>query len=221
MKLAFARKSSTTQSAATILFLEQRSLPAFPRCPIAKFTPTHRVLQIARVVHSGLCGIVTVMQHAIDEKPYTEILAGRLVRKVSSRRRHAILQPRLAMLVARLAGERGDVGTEWRFYMRAGQPRTSLVPDIAFVAREQPPLSPDVAIEIRSPDDRIANVDWKMRAYLEIGGTLALDVLPECEEIRAFTRYGMKIFGHSDRFSCEAVPWLVFDVAEVFAGLRD
>jgi Uma2 family endonuclease len=173
------------------------------------------------------------MQHAIDEKPYTEILAGRLVRKVSPQRRHALLQLRLATLVARLAGERGDVGTEWRFYMNAPHvPRTSLVPDIAFVARErldaltpekreQPPLSPDVAIEIRSPDDRITNVEWKMRAYLDLGGTLALDVLPESEEIRAFTSNGMKIFGHGDRFACEAVPWLEFDVAEVFAGLRD
>ena len=72
-------------------------------------------------------------------------------------------------------------------------PRTSLVPDIAFVARErldalapakreQPPLSPDVAIEIRSPNDRLANVEWKMRAYLELGGTLALDVIAEAEE---------------------------------------
>jgi hypothetical protein len=78
------------------------------------------------------------MQHAIDQKPYTELLAGRAVRKVSPQRRHAILQPRLAMLVARLAGKRGDVGTEWRFYMNApGDPRTSLVPDIAFVARER------------------------------------------------------------------------------------
>ena len=173
------------------------------------------------------------MHHAIDEKPYTEILAGRLVRKVSSQRRHALLQLRLGALVARLAGERGDVGTEWRFYMNAPHvPRTSLVPDIAFVARErldalapakreQPPLSPDVAIEIRSPDDRLANVEWKMRAYLEMGGTLALDVIPEAEEIRAFTHDGMKTFGHGDRFACEAVPWLEFDVAEIFADLRD
>lgn len=54
-----------------------------------------------------------------------------------------------------------------------------------------------------------------------MGGTLALDVLPESEEIRAFTRDGMKIFGHADRFTCEAVPWLEFDVAEIFADLRD
>jgi hypothetical protein len=115
------------------------------------------------------------MQHAIDEKPYTEILAGRLVRKVSAQRRHAILQPRLAMLVAQLAGDRGDVGTEWRFYMHAGQPRTSLVPDIAFVARER--------LDALTPEKR---------AYLDMGGTLALDVLPETEQIRAFTRDGMK-----------------------------
>ncbi len=173
------------------------------------------------------------MQHAIDQKPYTELLAGRAVRKVSPQRRHALLQLRLGALVERLAGARGDVGTEWRFYMSApGDPRTSLVPDIAFVAREridalspemreQPPLSPDVAIEIRSPDDRLANVEWKMRAYLEMGGTLALDVTPEGEEIRAFARDGLKIFGHGDRFTCEAVPWLEFDAAEIFADLRD
>jgi Uma2 family endonuclease len=173
------------------------------------------------------------MAYAIDEKPYTEFLAGRAVRKVSPQRRHALLQARLAALVTNLAGARGDVGTEWRFYMNPpGDPRTSLVPDVAFVTRErldalapaqreQPPFSPDVAIEIRSPRDRIADVEWKMRAYLEMGGTLALDVIPESEEIRAYTAADMKTFGHGDRFVCDAVPWLTFDLAALFAGLRE
>jgi Uma2 family endonuclease len=173
------------------------------------------------------------LAHAIDidEKPYTEILAGRLVRKVSPKRAHALLQPHIAGLVKRLAGDRGDVGTEWRFYMNPpGDARTSLVPDVAFVSneriyalppplREEPPLSPDIAIEIRSPGDRIRVVEWKMHAYLEMGGKLALDVLPDTREIRVFTCAETRTFHTGDRFESDEFPWLVFDVAEVFAVL--
>jgi Uma2 family endonuclease len=171
------------------------------------------------------------MQRSIDERPYVEFLAGKAVAKPYAQRRHAVLQARMATAVVRLAGDRGDVGTEWRFYMSSpGDPRTSLVPDVSFVSRErlsaltpaereQPPISPDLAIEIRSPDDRLADVEWKMRAYLAMGGTLALDVLPDEKTIRAFSHDGTRRFGESDRFSCDAIAWLEFDVADVFANL--
>lgn len=165
----------------------------------------------------------------IDSRPYIEFLDGRPVPKVTPQRRHGILQVRLGTVLVQLAGPRGDVGTEWRFYMQA-EPRTSLVPDVAFVSRERidalspdlrekTPLSPDIAIEIRSPGDRLADVEWKMRAYLDMGGTLALDVLPDECAIRAFTRNDMHLFREGDTFSCDELAWLRFDVAEIFEGI--
>jgi Uma2 family endonuclease len=173
------------------------------------------------------------MRQTIDDRPYIEFLAGRAVPKVTPQRRHGFLQITIGMLLRRLAGNRGDVGSEWRFYMNApGEPRTSLVPDVAFVSRERldelppelrekTPLSPDIAVEIRSPDDRVDDVEWKMRAYLSMGGTLALDVLPDTHEVRSFTRDGMRVFSNGDRFESDAVPWLAFDVSGVFDGLGE
>jgi len=122
------------------------------------------------------------------------------------------------LLLARSRG-RGCVATEWRFALNAdGDPRTSLIPDVAFVsnerlallgaeAREEPPFAPDIAVEVRSPDDRIADVEWKMNAYLAYGG------------VRAYSHAGLAVFARGERFACAEVPWFTFHVAEVFANL--
>lgn len=173
------------------------------------------------------------MLPSIDEKPYTEILDGEAVQKVSPKTIHSILQFRIAALVQLLAGDRGYVGTEWRFYMDPpGGLQTSLVPDVAYVSRERltvlhgeqrekPPFSPDIAIELRSPGDKLRHVDWKMHAYLRMGGSVAIDVLPEKRQVRVFLPDSVKTYGHGDHFSCDAVPWLTFDVSELFAGIPD
>ncbi len=172
------------------------------------------------------------MRQAIDEKPYTEILAGRAVPKVSPKRRHALLQWRIAAMVARLAGDRGDVGTEWRFWISGdAEPPTTLVPDVAFVARErmaalgpeareQPPFAPDLAVEVRSPSDRVADVEWKARAYLAGGSRAVLDVIPEAREVRAYTSAGAATLRTGERYTCATLPWLAFDVDELFAGIE-
>jgi Uma2 family endonuclease len=171
------------------------------------------------------------MPRSIDDKPYIEILDGRRVPKVSPKRRHAILQWRIAARLQNLAGDRGDVGTEWRCWLDTGGPKvTTLVPDVAFVSnerlapltssdREEPPFAPDVAIEIRSPGDRIARVEWKMRAYLAHGSIVAMDVLPDTREIRIFTLDGVRSYREEDRYESTDLPWLAFDVSAVFAPL--
>jgi Uma2 family endonuclease len=172
------------------------------------------------------------MQRSIDEKPYIEILDGRRVPKVSPKRVHALLQWRLAARIQELAGDRGDVGTEWRCWLGGGEKPTTLVPDVAFVAndrlaalepakREEPPFAPDVAIEIRSPGDRKARVEWKMRAYLAHGSLVAMDVLPDTREIRVFALDGVRVYHEGERFASRELPWLAFDVSAVFAPIRD
>lgn len=173
------------------------------------------------------------MQRSIDEKPYVEILDGRPTPKVSPKRKHGILQGHLWALVSRCSADRGDVATEWRCWLGTDGPKTTtLVPDVAFVsnerlaalereAREEPPFAPDVAIEIRSPADRVARIEWKMRAYLSHGGVVAMDVLPEQREIRVFTLEGVRTYREGDRFESSDLPWLAFDVSDVFAPIRD
>jgi Uma2 family endonuclease len=167
-----------------------------------------------------------------EDKPEIEYLAGRAVPKVSPKRRHAIVQGALVTLLRNLARGKGDVGTEWRCHPQLKVPKTSLVPDVAFVSRErlatldsdeqreEPPFAPDIAIEVRSPSDRLSDVEWKMRAYLEFGGIVALDVLPAERIIRSFTKSGAREFAEQDRYTCDELPWFTLDVRDVFADLE-
>ena len=50
---------------------------------------------------------------------------------------------------------------------------------------ERPPFVPDLAIKIRSPDDRDRNVARKIEIYLAFGGRLVLDVHPKRKTIVA------------------------------------
>lgn len=170
------------------------------------------------------------MQRSIDAKPYVEILDGRAVPKVSPKRRHGILQWRIAARLQALAGDRGDVATEWRCWLSEGPRATTLVPDVAFVSdarlgallpdeREQPPFAPDIAVEIRSPGDRASDVEWKMRAYLRHGCVVAIDVMPDERVLRVFTLDGMRFYRDGERFASVELPWLALDVSELFSAL--
>ncbi|HTV72431.1 MAG TPA: Uma2 family endonuclease [Candidatus Acidoferrales bacterium] len=126
-----------------------------------------------------------------SEKPYVESICGRLERKVSPRRKHAIMQGRLCAWLDRWAGERGEVGTEWRFYLVDGPRPSSLVPDVAYVsfarlprglpedARERPRVAPDIAVEIWSPRDRESTLREKIELFLSNGTTVVIVVYPQ------------------------------------------
>ena len=166
----------------------------------------------------------------INDVPEVEVLRGIEVPKVSPRRRHARLQGLLFGILDRWAGERGDVGTEWRFHLskRPGD-ETSLVPDVAYVANvrlaaldahaaEEPPFAPDVAVEVRSPGDRERNIQTKVVLYLDAGALLVLDVDPESRRITACDSGGVQVFDAGDTFEHRLAPGLTFDVGGLFAA---
>ncbi len=113
-----------------------------------------------------------------ETKPETEWVRGRPLQKVSPQRTHSLLQVALAMQIGRWAERRGEIGTEWRFRVAPpGEVRRPLVPDVSYVSNERlrpltdaeieiPPLAPDVAVEILSPDDRRIDIDDKISVYL-------------------------------------------------------
>src|SRR5271154_1871234 len=94
-----------------------------------------------------------------EVKPAIESIRGRWERKMSPRRRHAILQRKIGALLADWAGDRGEVGSEWRVYLSPlGEEPSSLVPDVAYFsferlppelreARGKPEIAPDTARE--------------------------------------------------------------------------
>jgi len=137
-----------------------------------------------------------------EAKPALEWVDGRVVQKVSPKRRHAILQAAIASTLRAWASGRGEVGSEWRFRLAPpSEVRRPLVPDVAFLStersrhltgedRETPPVAPDLAVEILSPDDRRADVDEKRRVYMASGVRLLLHVDPETERIEAYRPNG-------------------------------
>jgi Uma2 family endonuclease len=174
------------------------------------------------------------MQPAIldSAKPYLEYHAGRAVRKVSPRTKHALVQGAMLVILRRCAGSEYRVGTEWDCDLseHLGN-KTLLVPDVSAIAavqlanlseaqRECPPFAPEVVVEVRSPNDRPNEREWKVRAYLQAGALIVLDVIPDALAIDAIALDGSARFHENDRFRNDAVPWLRFDVAEAFADLR-
>jgi len=160
-----------------------------------------------------------------SDLPELELLRGIEVSKVSPRRRHALLQLALAVQLRAWAQSRGEVGTEWRFTLVASEPqRTSLVADVAFVshdrmamlgdeAAEEPPWAPDIAVEIRSPDDRGRNVQAKIDLYLAHGAQLVLDVDPGRRCVVAHDIAGAHTFAEGTIVTSAAAPGLGIDVS--------
>jgi Uma2 family endonuclease len=165
------------------------------------------------------------------EPEYFEYLDGKVYPKVSPRRTHAIVQLALGALLRPIAREYGELGSEWDFKLGAvDNTKTKFIPDIAFVYRdrlqelkkhdrEEPPLAPDVAIEIRSPSNRERFIAAKIERYLACGTTLVLDVDPASRSVTAHAIDGVRRYETGERFSNPAIPWLEFDVAEAFADL--
>jgi Uma2 family endonuclease len=167
------------------------------------------------------------------EREYWERLDGVDYPKVSPKRTHALVQARLICMLRELAGERGEIGPEWKFRIgRADGTDSWLLPDVAYVSherlhalppkqREEPPFAPDIAVEVRSPGEREHLREEKLRRYLSAGATLVLDVDPDARVIRAHDVAGMQAFPSGDRFMNETIPWLAFDVALAFRDLDD
>jgi Uma2 family endonuclease len=168
------------------------------------------------------------MHETLIDKPEIEYIGGRAYRKASPKRTHAVVQLAFGIVFKRCSAGIGTVAPEWRFRLSPG---TELLPDMAFVSYErlrtlsdedveEPPFAPDVAVEVRSPSDQPALTGEKIRQYLSHGAVLVLDVDPAQQVLYAHSKSGVQTHHNGDVFTNDAVPWLQFDVAEVFADLK-
>lgn len=167
----------------------------------------------------------------LGDAPSAECLDGEWRRKMSPRSRHARVQALLVMILERCGGTIGMAGTEWDFKLGlVDDSDTLLVPDVAFVSferlaavpaaeREELPIAPDVAIEVRSPGDGRAFREKKIRKFLACGTHLVLEVDPRKRTIAAHAPSGVRIYRVGERFEHQAAPWLAFAVTEAFIGL--
>ncbi len=167
-----------------------------------------------------------------EGKPAFEWILGRPVQKVSSKRRHSLLQAEFVLLLRPWAAGRGEIGTEWRFRLEPPEEDIRpLVPDVAYLSYERmsertgseleaPLLAPDVAVEIRSTDDSQLNNDQKIAVYLAAGTDCVILVDPLALTIETFDRTGHTTFVNGETFRHAALPGLAFQLADVFAVLN-
>jgi len=167
-----------------------------------------------------------------ETKPEAEWVRGRPLQKVSPQRDHSLLQGELTMWLRRWATGRGEAGPEWRFRVAPpGEMRRPLVPDVAYVSNERlhplsdqdlqiPPLAPDVAVEILSPDDRRIDVDEKISVYLRAGSTLVIVVDPRRRVVELHDRERTARLDECSAIEHPALPGFSCPVGELFAILR-
>jgi Uma2 family endonuclease len=167
-----------------------------------------------------------------ETKPETEWVRGRPLQKMSPQRTHSRLQGALTMRLDRWAVGRGEVGPEWRFRVAPpGEVRRPLVPDVAYVSSarlrplsdkdlEIPPLAPDVAVEILSPDDRRADLDDKINVYLRSGSSLVIVVDPQHRAVELHDRAQTVRLDETGVIEHWALPEFAYPTRELFAVLR-
>ena len=164
-------------------------------------------------------------------EPETEWVRGRPLQKVSPTRSHALLQYAMASALHAWAGGRGEVGTEWRFRVRPpGEPARPLVPDVAYVDAsrlrglrgddlEVPRLSPDVAVEVLSPDDRRIDVASKIATYLAAGSMLVVIVDPQREIVELHDGVTRTVAERGQEVAHPTLPGFCLPVSELFDAI--
>ena len=154
---------------------------------------------------SGLAELDREFELRDTQKPYVELIDGSEVSKSPTVTRHSLLQTVLGSWLLEWAEPYVIVGTEYRVYhVPKGERLSALVLDVAFIMFERMrELSdaPDLAVEIRSPDDRDRNVARKVEIYLVYGGRLVLDVHPKRKTIVAHDRSGVRTYRPGDTFA--------------------
>jgi len=164
-----------------------------------------------------------------ETEPETEWVRGRALQKMSPTRSHARLQLFLGAALAAWAGDRGEVGTEWRCRVAPpGEIVRPLVPDVAYIATERlqglrgrelevPQIAPSVVAEILSPGDRREDIDDKLATYLAAGCALAIVVDPRTRIVELHDPGGRVDLRDGDTIRHGALPGFALDITRLFA----
>jgi Uma2 family endonuclease len=174
-----------------------------------------------------------MLPETLLDLPEIEYLDGQPYPKVSPNLTHSLVQGALVRILHRCASKRGRVGPE--LDVHPGQidgSRTTFVPDVAYVSmerlralsavdREEPPFSPDIAVEVWSPTNDRRYLDMKIARYLATGALLVLDVDPFARTIAAHDGSAIRTYKTGELFVHPSLPWLRFEIAEAFADLDD
>ena len=142
------------------------------------------------VVMSSATPLVTAEELERQPRDYRyELVEGRIVRMSPVGFEHGQIVTRLLVLIDQHLQRHpiGVVFTEVGFKL-ASRPDTVRGPDVSFVRRDRIPSPtpkgffngrPDLAVEVRSPDERRSDLTQKANAYLSAGVPLVVIVEPD------------------------------------------
>lgn len=119
----------------------------------------------------------------------------------------------------------GYVAVELHCRLRVAGQEHFRLPDVAVVLGDEQPSSryldraPDLAVEIRSPEDSLAALHLKIAEYLENGARLAWLILPEERAVLVFTPNAptRTLVGEGVLEGGQALPGLQIPLSELFA----
>ena len=167
-----------------------------------------------------------------EEKPALEYVDGEVIQKGSPKFRHVRLEYGLANLINGFAVPRRLASAESELRVNFGV--RSVVPDVSIFAWDRIPedeygevqddvfISPDVAVEVRSPGQLVRDQIERCRWYVANGVRVSLFVNTQSRYVRTFSGdVESEPLRGSDRVDLgDVIPGLSFTVDELFAALR-
>lgn len=171
---------------------------------------------------------VTVDELERMSLPYpAELYNGRVVYKMANPV-HGMTQ---GIVFAKLYNylEQNPIGyamTETNFRLWPNRPKESRIPDVAFVRKERmpedllrfPPIAPDLAVEVYSPEDKLSEVLDKIDAYLAQGAQMVWLIIPHTREALVFTK-GSRFKAVEVLTAPDLLPGFELPVSKIFEGI--
>jgi Uma2 family endonuclease len=158
-----------------------------------------------------------------------ELIDGEIVEKMTTEE-HSVIAGNIVTFLNLWLWEHplGIAGVEGR-HRASETPEYDLLPDVSFrLHRDMPivrsgavPFMPDLAVEVKSPDDRLARMRRKADYYLEQGTQIVWLVLPEQRVVHVYTQDATLVLGESDTLSGDPVlPGFTLPVRDIFRGIE-
>jgi Uma2 family endonuclease len=163
-----------------------------------------------------------------------ELVRGRLVPVTPAGREHGVLTGYLTLELGLFVRERslGRVYTDGTGYTLFRGPDTVRGPDVSFLTEHREatlkgllgfiPGAPDLAIEVRSPDDALAELAVKAAEYLEAGARLVWIVDTPARRVQVLrpSQPATWLSQHDALDGGDVLPGFVLSLARLFAELE-